>query len=57
MSRYLFLVLGLAISVANASEQSPSKTTEQISMTSPTAWAQASVNACARRSLTCRSRR
>ena len=29
MSRYLFLVLGLAISVANASEQSPSKTTEQ----------------------------
>ena len=29
MSRYLFLVLGLAISVANASEQSPAKTTEQ----------------------------
>ncbi|NVZ19170.1 FKBP-type peptidyl-prolyl cis-trans isomerase [Pseudomonas costantinii] len=29
MSRYLFLVLGLAISVANASEQSPSKTTAQ----------------------------
>ena len=29
MSRYLFLVLGLAISVANASEQSPTKTTEQ----------------------------
>ena len=29
MSRYLFLVLGLAISVANASEQSPPKTTDQ----------------------------
>ena len=29
MTRYLFLVLGLAISAANASEQSPSKTTEQ----------------------------
>ncbi|MBN2979299.1 peptidylprolyl isomerase [Pseudomonas fluorescens] len=29
MSRYLFLVLGLAISVANASEQSPPKTTVQ----------------------------
>lgn len=29
MSRYLFLVLGLAISAANASEQSPSKTTDQ----------------------------
>lgn len=29
MSRYLFLVLGLAISVANASEQSPPKTTQQ----------------------------
>ena len=29
MSRYLFLVLGLAISAANASEQSPSKTTPQ----------------------------
>lgn len=29
MSRYLFLVLGLAISAANASEQSPSKTTAQ----------------------------
>ena len=27
MSRYLFLALGLAISVANASEPSPSKTT------------------------------
>ena len=29
MSRYLFLVLGLAIGVANAGEQSPSKTTVQ----------------------------
>jgi FKBP-type peptidyl-prolyl cis-trans isomerase FklB len=29
MSRYLFLVLGLAISVANASDQSPPKTTDQ----------------------------
>ncbi|MBO0492400.1 FKBP-type peptidyl-prolyl cis-trans isomerase [Pseudomonas sp. Marseille-Q1929] len=29
MSRYLFLVLGLAISVAHASEQSPPKTTDQ----------------------------
>lgn len=29
MSRYLFLVLGLAISVAHASEQSPSKTVDQ----------------------------
>ena len=29
MSRYFFLVLGLAISVANASEQSPPKTTDQ----------------------------
>jgi len=29
MSRYLFLVLGLAISVANASEQSPVKNTDQ----------------------------
>ena len=29
MSRYLFLVLGLAISAANASEQSPSKITPQ----------------------------
>ena len=29
MSRYLFLVLGLTISVANASEQSPPKTTDQ----------------------------
>ncbi|MCS3510810.1 MULTISPECIES: FKBP-type peptidyl-prolyl cis-trans isomerase [Pseudomonas] len=29
MSRYLFLMLGLAISAANASEQSPSKTTSQ----------------------------
>ncbi|MCK6189558.1 FKBP-type peptidyl-prolyl cis-trans isomerase [Pseudomonas sp. EYE_354] len=29
MSRYLLLVLGLAISVANASGQSPAKTTEQ----------------------------
>ena len=29
MSRYLFLVLGLAIGVANAGEQSPSKTTAQ----------------------------
>lgn len=29
MSRYLFLVLGLAISAANASEQSPPKTTDQ----------------------------
>lgn len=29
MSRYLILVLGLAISTANASEQSPSKITEQ----------------------------
>ena len=29
MSRYLFLVLGLAISVANASEQSPPTTTQQ----------------------------
>ena len=29
MSRYLFLVLGLAISVANAGEQLPSKTTVQ----------------------------
>lgn len=29
MLRYLFLVLGLAISVANASEQSPPKTTAQ----------------------------
>ncbi|MBF6027587.1 FKBP-type peptidyl-prolyl cis-trans isomerase [Pseudomonas sp. P115] len=29
MSRYLFFVLGLAISVANASEQSPPKTTDQ----------------------------
>ncbi len=29
MSRYLFLVLGLAISVANASEQSPSTTPSQ----------------------------
>ncbi|WP_395610029.1 FKBP-type peptidyl-prolyl cis-trans isomerase [Pseudomonas sp. B22129] len=29
MSRYLFFVLGLAISVANADEQAPSKTTEQ----------------------------
>ena len=29
MSRYLFFVLGLAISVANAGEQSPSKTADQ----------------------------
>ncbi len=29
MSRYLFIVLGLAISVANASDQVPSKTTDQ----------------------------
>lgn len=29
MSRYFFLVLGLAISVANASEQSPPKTADQ----------------------------
>ncbi|WP_439863735.1 FKBP-type peptidyl-prolyl cis-trans isomerase [Pseudomonas antarctica] len=29
MSRYLFLMLGLAISVANASAQAPSKTAEQ----------------------------
>lgn len=29
MSRYLFVVLGLAISVANASEQSPPKITDQ----------------------------
>ena len=29
MSRYLFLVLGLAISMANASEQSPQTTTDQ----------------------------
>ncbi len=29
MSRYLFLVLGLAISVANAGEQSPSKTADR----------------------------
>ena len=29
MSRYLFLVLGLAISVTHASEQSPPKTTDQ----------------------------
>ncbi|KTC63855.1 peptidylprolyl isomerase, partial [Pseudomonas fluorescens ABAC62] len=29
MSRYFFLVLGLTISVANASEQSPSKTLDQ----------------------------
>ena len=29
MSRYLFLVLGLAVSVANASDQSPAKNTEQ----------------------------
>lgn len=29
MSRYLFVVLGVAISVANASEQSPSKTADQ----------------------------
>lgn len=29
MSRYLFLVLGLAISMANAGEQSPAKTTAQ----------------------------
>lgn len=29
MSRYLFLVLGLAVSVAHASDQSPAKNTEQ----------------------------